>query len=193
MNDTTLIHLVSQQTMQNLLPILALRPRKVVQVLSGHSRFPAVARDLERALDRVALASAGGAPRPECETVPVPGTSPGIEQTAKVLHGVADANPDCILNITGGTKLMSIAAWQVATGRDKPWLYCDTQMQRFVCTPHPQLSGVPPFDRVVASLTVDVVMAAHGAGTGRTPGTPLTPERLAFGRETYRLRAANPA
>jgi len=46
----TLLHLVSEQTMQNLLPLLALKPKTVVQVRSRDDRFHQAAENLKRAV-----------------------------------------------------------------------------------------------------------------------------------------------
>jgi len=190
MKDVTLIHLVSEQTMQNLLPIMALRPRRVVQVLSRDDRFPAVAGDLELAVAALGRQVLFADLRPQFERVQIPSSSPTIDEATASLHAIADRYPDCVINFTGGTKLMSIGARQVAVGRDKPALYCDTQARRLVGTPHQQLSGLLPFDQLVAALTVEAVMMAHGA-TGPLRESLLTPERCAFGRQAYALRSAN--
>src|SRR5438045_1873361 len=45
-----LVQLISEKTMQNLLPLLALRPKEVVQVRSEEERFCKAAENFERAV-----------------------------------------------------------------------------------------------------------------------------------------------
>jgi|GEM_PF-7022433 len=55
MTPVTLIHLVSQQTMQNVLPALALRPERIIQVRSQGEVFVRAAEATKAALEEAGL------------------------------------------------------------------------------------------------------------------------------------------
>ena len=50
MNVPNLLQLVSEQTMQNLLPLLALKPKTVIQVRSADERFKRAAENFKVAV-----------------------------------------------------------------------------------------------------------------------------------------------
>ena len=168
MADTfdTIIHLVSDQTMQNVLPILALRPRRVIQV---HSPSPAFVRKAQHTRDAVALAQrtvpklGNDAPAIEWEEVALHEPFPGLAETAAVIRPFlarAELGRICV-NYTGGTKNMSIGAWKAASEEGVATLYCDT--------PRAFLGGgTAPLDipiglmQVAALLNTPIVLSSHG-------------------------------
>ncbi len=144
----TLIHLVSEQTMQNLLPILAFRPTRVVQIRSRPTRFHTAANNL-----RIAVAEASQLPsyhdlHPEFIEETINEDSPSVEHARAVVTRHLEANPNALVNITGGTKLMSIGAYLAAeVSRQCARLYCDTSGQQFVPLGPAELPDRPPVQR----------------------------------------------
>jgi hypothetical protein len=187
---SALLHLVSEQTMQNLLPLLALRPKTVVQVRSRDDRFRLMAEHLENAVAAIRKTSQYRDLTPEFFDVVIDEVSPSTDRTRSQVGESLSLWPGAVVNLTGGTKPMCIGAYLAADYQREPVLYCDTQERRFVSLnercPLPKL---PSFDEIAAGLNVETVMAAHGRGPqswkSRTPEDSLTQ----FGSRTAAIRA----
>ena len=178
--SATLIHIVSGETMQNLLPLLALRPERVIQICSNDSHFQQIAANFEKA-----ARNAGS--RAEFQTHNLKSQSPLPEEVRHAHKQLLSVFPGAVVNITGGTKLMSLGAYLGASEfHDSAILYCDTVNKRFVQVGRNALPpSLPAFDGVAALLTVPMVMAAQGKEFREASFTvPL----LAFGRTAWELR-----
>lgn len=187
---TMLIHLVSEQTMQNLLPILALRPKVVVQMRSRADKFHRAAANLTNAVSTIRDTLLYRDLKPEFHEVVIDADSPTAEQTEVRIREQLARHPAAVLNITGGTKLMSLGAWQ-AVGDQYPVLYCDTAERRFVQVGSRQLPPMPSFDQIAASLTIAAVMAAHGVAADNWKFDRPTEPLRAVGRIAFACRMAN--
>lgn len=160
---TTLIHLVSEQTMQNLLPIMALRPARVIQICSARTDVAAHAMRVQDAVRELAQTLHYRDLRPEFSIVKIPESSPSVVATENAVRQAAAGSAGTpVVNFTGGTKLMSIGAWRAAEAGGWPALYCDTQSRSFVPERAMPDMPLPPFEHVVKNLTVPVALAAHG-------------------------------
>ncbi len=147
-NRPVMVCLISRQTMQNLLPILQYRPQQVVclttQEEDGSRKHLAdILHTQQIALDTPLYVDA---------YVPDSTTQACREIIAR--YG-ADR---LIANLTGGTKVMSLAAFRAFSAAHVPCLYTDT--------PHRRLLFLHPDDRVAETLQtrVDVLtyLRAHG-------------------------------
>lgn len=175
MPDLTLIQLISEQTIQNLLPILRLKPRKVVHLVTP--------KTAARSAVLKAAAKAAGID-PELEVIQL-SAMPGIPES---FNAVADAisksaeSSQIVVNFTGGTKLMSIGAFAAAQTQKVPSLYVDTQDACFVdgaTSPeiNSLLTGDWSFTPIRNQLRVDVLGIANGVSriTGGKPWLPMLP------------------
>ncbi|MBI4444693.1 MAG: DUF1887 family protein [Acidobacteria bacterium] len=194
MNAFTLIHLVSEQTLQNLLPIMAFRPGRIVQVRS-------------RGLHRVQLESIEAAVRHLAESYPdFGGHAPTFvdyelsEEYPTVNQVYADLAPwfadpeNTVLNYTGGTKMISVGAFQLAFERNVRTLYCDSARRRFVWAPEGGALNGLDFDQLSKYLTVSLIAAANGQEPGSLRSKPIEPEQLEFGRAAWPFKLkATPA
>jgi len=190
--DITLINLVSDQTLQNLIPILALKPARVVQVMSSDPRFPQIAGHLENALQKLAQVRSYMSLKPSFFRETIAERSPVISTVSSVLHGIVSKYPNCVLNFTGGTKLMSIGAWQAAQENHIPTVYCDTQQKRIISAGFSQqLDRIPDFTELFSTLPVEVVMAVNGV-EGRLFSKKLTSRLRAFGKKAFELASESP-
>ncbi|MFW6259022.1 MAG: DUF1887 domain-containing protein, partial [Halochromatium sp.] len=119
---STQVVLVSDQVLQNLIPILMERPTRVCLVLTeamtrrgADRRLAAQLRGVEAQLIR-------------CERCP----DSGFPQIRAFAHQVAEtllnagADTEIVLNATGGTKLMSLAFVEAFRGLASRILYTDT-------------------------------------------------------------------
>lgn len=115
---STLITLVGEQPIPNLLPIRYLKPERVVLVhTTGHSGTERVAR-------RVAALLPPGV----AAYVPVDAYALGAIRA--VLETQLAAERDLLFNLTGGTKPMNFAAYALAAERGAPFLYFQTEGPR---------------------------------------------------------------
>ena len=182
----TLIHLVSDQTMQNVLPILALSPQRVVQVMSRDTgRFQKVALNTRHAVTEGH--QQGFAAPQEWREASVGAESPTIEETRRTVAELLGQNPGAWLNYTGGTKNMSIGAWLAGREDKAHLLYCDTPRE-FV--PGTAEGALPPqtLQQVASKLTVPILLASQGLLQGREwERRGISPHEKKLGEVCYRL------
>jgi len=123
---STQVVLVSDQVLQNLIPILMERPTRVFLVLTEEMARRGADRRLSRQL------RGAEAQLIRCEGCPDSGF-PAIQRFAhevaeRVLNAGADT--ELVLNATGGTKLMSLAFVEAFRGLASRILYTDTAHRR---------------------------------------------------------------
>src|SRR5206468_1063131 len=119
------------QTMQNLLPLLALRPGTVVQVRSRDERFAQAAENLKKAVAAISKTPPFRELAPEFFDVVIDENSPSADRARSKVGEALSRWPGAVVNLTGGTKLMSIGAYLAADYQCEPILYCDTKERRF--------------------------------------------------------------
>lgn len=153
----TLIQIVSDEAMPNLLAAMALKPARVVHLCTP--RMEKAAKALERAYGQAYLKTA-------VNLVQL-AENPGMVEMCEAVAQVVADSQEPIVNITGGTKLMSIGAYAAVTRAKIPSLYVDTAGGCFV----DGLSGSgfaelfsegSNISRVSRQLTVNSVATANG-------------------------------
>ncbi len=167
----SLIQLVSEQTMQNVLPALAIEPRSIILL-----HTPRTARQCQWIAAALRKAGLEFEPR----MLPLTEMPDTRETAARIREAISQAESsgqDPLVNFTGGTKLMSIGAFAATLGVKCPSLYVDTEHRRFVdggqVQAHPVM--VNPWEllpKAESRLSVDVICAAHGiedVSAGRDP------------------------
>lgn len=156
-----LIQLVSEQTMPNVLAALALEPAHIT--LLHTPRTSPQAGWINDALRRAGLVF-----EVELKALsPAPDVNETGARVRTACEEATSAGLAPLVNITGGTKLMSIGAFAATIGPGWPALYVDTEHQRFLqvgnhVLPAPLRDGWAALTRAEKRLTVDVVAAAHG-------------------------------
>ena len=158
---TTLIQLISEQTVQNLLPVMRLRPGHVVHLVTPRT-------EPREAHVRRAFAALGL--RPEVDVVglsDMPDIAESYRGVESVITAAAGRGDDVVVNFTGGTKLMGIGAYGAATLHKVASLYVDTDRSRFL--PGDQsgalermLDGDTSFGPLLRQLRVDILAIANG-------------------------------
>ena len=125
-SNLTLVQLISEQPMPNLLPILRLRPKRLIHITTPKTRSQS---------DHLLRAAHAAGIKPEIELVQLsdmPGISEVFEEVNQLLIQMNEADESCVVNFTGGTKLMSIGAYAAALTQKVPSLYVDGADARFV-------------------------------------------------------------
>ncbi len=169
---TTLIQLISEQTMQNLLPVIALKPARLVHLIT-----PKVAERSAWIVNAARYAGLNVAPQNKRLS-----EMPTIQETAgatlQAIKEACDAGELPVVNFTGGTKLMSIGAYAAAAKEKVVAFYVDTEHVRFVDAAHGGaavdglLNGDFSLARHGRELTINTVALANGCNAraqGRNP------------------------
>lgn len=99
----------SDQILQNILPALALRPERIVQVVSGRAR-----RDPRVGPDPMAAALALAGLKPEFGDIQLTQQHPTHTDVFEAIHQAVREERQSgripVVNVTGGSKLMGIGA-----------------------------------------------------------------------------------
>ncbi len=181
----TLIHLVSEQPMPNLLPLLALKPERVIQVRSKGTRFEHVPAHVENAAKEAGIHA-------DFRVVVLDHETPAPEEVRYQLKQLLSVFPSAAVNITGGTKLMSLGAYLGAKEFPVPMLYCDTSTGGFQRVGEQKLPAhMLSFQEVSKSLNLRTVMAAHGKSPEAWKFDTASKQQLDFGLTAWKLRNGN--
>ena len=155
----TLLCLVSEQRMQNVIPLFhsSFRFDQLILVASGdpnriNPRFARIAEDLENALhDRV---------RCVMWTIPVdPMVPEETEAACRQILAESGGPEHVVVNFTGGTKPMSIGAYLAGLSAGCEMIYVDTQKEQIFRYQQGSLYA-EPFQ--LSIITVGQVLALHG-------------------------------
>ena len=160
-SNLTLIQLISEQTMQNLVPLLALKPARVIHLAtpktagrSAHIVEAARQAQVNVCVENIRLS----------EMPTIPETSRAVLRAIGIERERASIP---VVNFTGGTKLMSIGAYEAALREQAVSLYVDTDHQQFL-DGHtgPKLNTVLgddfSFTSFQQTLTVNTIAVANG-------------------------------
>ncbi len=162
---TTHLCLVSTQTIPNLLPVLdeTWRPKKVVLACSAPMQHAALA------LRSVIQAKAAGM---VVETLELPNAYDYTALSDTFLSYLADhADENIALNVTGGTKLMAVAAQEVFRSAGKPVFYVNVETDSVLVIGE-QATSQP----LRAKLKVHEMLRAHGYSVSTQENPQITRE-----------------
>lgn len=184
----TLIHIVSGQTMQNLLPLLAIKPSRVVQISSNDEKIHKIARQLE------AAARLGGSAA-EFQLHPLESAFPTTEEVRQAHKQLLAVFPSAVVNLTGGTKLMSLGAYLGASEfHDASILYCDTDNRQFIHVgKKPLPETMRKFNDIASTLKVSLILSAQGLEQGRDwKVLKASSARIQFGTKSIEMFENHP-
>ena len=120
--SATLIQIVSEETMPNLLAAMAIKPKRIVHLCTPAMAGASAA--LERAYGQAWVKTSVVTRRL--------GEHPGMVELNDAVGSLIRETGDAVVNFTGGTKLMSIGAYAAATRAKAPSVYVDTAAGEFV-------------------------------------------------------------
>lgn len=124
----TLVQLISEQTMPNLLAMIRLRPDQVVHLFTDRTKSQSHA--LKRAANALGLHPAWQF----CHMSEMPSIRETHDTICRIheQNVAKEENAITVIHFTGGTKLMSIGAYAAASAKRCPSLYVDTFTQKFM-------------------------------------------------------------
>ena len=157
-----LIQLVSEETMQNLLPILALKPNSVVHI-STTKTFRRSAWIVEGARQSNVTVI-----KKDVQLAEMPGIKNSFDAVNCAIREASALDQTSIVNFTGGTKLMSVGAYQAAMSNKADSIYVDTEHLQFIdggtSSGLPEiLKGDFSFNSLSRSLRVNSIAVANGS------------------------------
>ena len=137
--------LVSRQTMANLLPVLMFKPKKIVlfetpEETSSAENLYQLFLSKNISVERVKNLNAYD-----------------FEGIKKIISDKAKNENDACLNITGGTKLMALAAYEAFISQKKEIIYCDTEHKNIIF-----LSPTIKKINLDANLTIEDYLNSYG-------------------------------
>lgn len=191
-SSPSLLQLASETILVNLLPVMALRPSRILQVRLGDSgkstRLDQAAALFRQALQALAQEPAFKGYQPKVVDVTLPGISPDIAETREFIATTLLSNPGMIVNFSGGTKLMSIGTYLAAMAFGRASFACDPQTQRFSNGRTAPLDRLPDVATLNKHFSIRLLMAVQGRNLddwrSETPTDPLR----AFGLKAFELR-----
>jgi len=182
-----LYHLISDQVWQNLIPLLTLRPDKVVHVRSSNNKWKTPTKRIQRAAKEIAPSW-----QPTWIDAPLDSDFPDMNEMRNHLHQLHERHPVSCINFTGGTKMGAIGAYQFAVEADRPAFYFDTDHRKFFAAAHQPLPSMRPLDEVIPAITVRAGLMAHGVdGAKLRFGNPTEP-LMAFALAAVEARTRAP-
>ncbi len=178
--------------MQNLLPVMALRPGRIIQVRNGDAsknpHMETAAGHFRLALQALSQDPAYKGYLPKITEVHVPHLAPDIGSVRDLVASTLATNHGVTVNFTGGTRLMSIGAFQAAAALGRPSLYCDNAEQRFSDGRTGREGRLPDYRSIAAKLSARLLMAVEGRNLSDWRNEPATDPLRAFGLKAFELR-----
>lgn len=154
-----LLQLAGGQAWPNLLPILALEPTFVTFLTSSDPN-----QDYLRSIEAIRDACLAAGFKFNFKVVPTTSKDPTTNECRMILGELA---PDCV-NLTGGTKPMSIAAYELAQHKSIPAFYLDTRRKSSPCEAVNSISSAindrlnHALPAIVSKITVPIALKANG-------------------------------
>jgi len=167
-SPSVMVCLISRQTMQNLLPILQYRPQQVVCITTKEED------NSRKHLETILQAQQIPADTPLYVDAYAPDTTLQACRQLIVRYG-ADR---LVANLTGGTKVMSLAAFRAFSAAHVPCIYTDTPHRRILYL-HPDDQAAEPLQTRVDVLTYLRAHGQHASLRGRE-SRHTDPELAAF-------------
>jgi hypothetical protein len=181
-----LINLLSNETLQNLIPIIALRPTEVIHIASKDG-FVKRAKHIELAYQRFIRSHNGYKPI-NFSIKEMSTKTPTVEDTYLFINDIINGKNSIVINFTGATKQMSIGAYLVGRTLGAPTYYCDTQAGSIVPGgTNPSEKGISIED-IFECLDVEVILEAYGNSKISDFKFKIpTEQELRFGKISFNL------
>lgn len=164
MNPDMMIALAGEQPMPNFIPILQIKPQMVEFVVSNktepHARWTTEAMKLDRRTKGIRTNI-----NPQVEVYDLAAVE---RQCVEIIERYPDQT--VVVNLTGGTKIMSLGAYRIATEHRLAMLYVVTEKSHVL-----YFEDTVFTQPLVASVPAQVYFAAHGikASSKRPWGEPF--------------------
>lgn len=188
----SLLQLASETILANLLPVMALRPARIVQVRLGDSgkssRMDQAAGLFRQSLQALAQEPGFKGYQPKVVDVTLPGVSPDIAEAREFVATTLLNHPGMMVNFSGGTKLMSLGAYLAAMALGRASFAFDAQGQRFTNGRTAPLDRLPEVATLNKHFSIRLLMAVQGRNLDDWRSETATDPLRAFGLKAFELR-----
>lgn len=178
--------------MPNLLTVMALRPARIIQVRNGDAaknpRMETATVHFRHALQVLSQEPGFKGYHPKMVELNLPHLSPDLTTTRDMVANTLATTQGVTVNFTGGTRLMSIGAFQAAAALGRPSLYCDTEARRFSDGRTGGQGRWPEYQALANTLSARLLMAVEGKNPDDWRSETATDPLRAFGLKAFELR-----
>lgn len=154
-NPKIMVTLVGEQPMPNLIPIRHLKPKSVILVRTDNKRVVEVSDNLIKLISTA-----------EPLVVNPYDIQPTTESMIQFIQQRGWEANDLLFNLTGGTKPMAFAAYQVAAQLGSPFIYLQSEGRKSIIYWYEFSPGAgfafPKKDEIPEVITIDDYLKAHG-------------------------------
>jgi len=185
-STSCLILLNGDNVMVNLLPIMALRPERIIQLVTKDQRAARAVAQFKEVFTMLAKEPGyeGYKPRIQDQTLPGHDLAEVRDTVARLLL----ENAGAVVNFSGGSKLASVGAYQAAMALGRPSLFCDVEEGRFVSGRTAPMSQPPDYNTLISQFSIRLLMAVHGRSFDDWKSQPPSEALRQFGLRAYELR-----
>ncbi|MDB6072635.1 MAG: hypothetical protein JWO89_275, partial [Verrucomicrobiaceae bacterium] len=187
-----LLQLVSAHLLPNLLTVMALRPQRIIQVRNGDAnknpRMETATAHFRHALQVLAQEPGFKGYQPKMVELNLPHVAPDLTTTRDLVAHTLATTQGVTVNFSGGTRLMSIGAFQAAAALGRPSLFCDAEAKRFSDGRTGCQGRWPEYPSIASALSSRLLMAVEGRNPDDWRSEPATDPLRAFGLKAFELR-----
>ena len=180
----TLIQFATENSMANLLPLMALKPSRILHIGGGSDKV----RFLVQAVSQEAEYKGW---QPKIMELPVNKPMREIADIREFMATTLLANPGAMLNLSGASQLMGIGAYQAAQVFGRATMFCEPEAERFVDGQTGRFARLPDYREAAKRLSVRLMMAARGKNLSDWRGEQASDALRAFGLKAFELRNKN--
>lgn len=186
-SSPALLQIASDSVLVNLLPVMALRPSRVLQLRLADGQGPEIT-PFRPLLQALAQEPGFKGYQPKVVDITVPGSSPDIAETRELVATTLLQNPGMIVNFSGGSKLMSIGAYMAAMALGRASFACDLTARRFSNGRTAPLDRLPDFATLNKHFSIRLLLAVQGRSLDEWRSDTASDALRAFGLKAFELR-----
>jgi hypothetical protein len=190
-SGSSLLQLVSEHAITNLLPVMALRPARLVLVRHADSKLEAAVAHLRAVIPVLAQNPAFKGYQPKIGELVLNSTSPEIAEARDLIARELVASPGMVVNFTGGTKQMSIGAHLAASVFGRASFACDPAADRLADAHTGRHERWPDIETLTKHFSVRLLLAVQGRSLDEFRSETATDAMRAFGLKAFELRNQN--
>lgn len=187
-NGPALLQLLSDHAIGNLLPVMALRPTRLVLVRNGEKSTEAAAANLRSVLPVLAQDPAFKGYQPKVTELTLNSPTPDIGETRDLVARELATTPGLMVNFTGGTKLMSIGAHIAASALGRPSFACDPEAMRWHDAHTGRHDRFPDLAALTKHFTPRLLLAVQGRNLDDYRSDPASEILRTYGLKAFELR-----
>jgi hypothetical protein len=187
-SSLTLLQLAGDNVLANLLPIMALRPGRIIQVRSKSDRHESAVTHFRAALQVLGQQPAFSGLSPKTTDHVIQSQAPDLAETRDFVAALLLQNPGTVVNLSGGSKLMSLGAYQAAVALGRPSLFCDLEEQRFINGRTGNLPQPADVRKLADQLGLSVLLMTAGRNFADWKDETVSEALQAFSLRSYELR-----